>query len=53
MYVVGPSYWGMAYGRLPGEVESDGEGMKTMVSIGRNMTHLIKALNEKRYIISH
>ncbi len=53
MYVVGPSYWGMAYGRLPGEVESDGEGMETMVSLGRNMAHLIKALNEKRYIISH
>lgn len=53
MYVVGSSYWGMAYGRLPGEVESDGEGMETMVSLGRNMAHLIKALNEKRYIISH
>ncbi len=53
MYVVGSSYWGMAYGRLPGEVESDGEGMETMVSLGRNMAHLIKALNERRYIISH
>ncbi len=53
MYVVGSSYWGMAYGRLSGEVGGDGEGMETMVSLGRNMAHLIKALNERRYIISH
>ena len=47
MYIVGSSYWGMAYGRLPGEVESDEEGMKTMKVLGRNMAHLLKALNER------
>ena len=48
MYVVGSSYWSMAYGRLPGEVESDNEGMETMKSLGRNMAHLLKALNERK-----
>lgn len=47
MYVVGSSYWAMAYGRLPGEVESDEEGMETMKTLGRNMTHLLKAFNER------
>lgn len=47
MYVVGSSYWGMAYGRVPGEVEQDSEGMETMISLGRNMAHLLKALNER------
>jgi len=47
MYVVGSAYWGMAYGRLPGEVEQDGEGMETMKSLGQNMAHLLKALNER------
>lgn len=48
MYVVGSSYWSMAYGRLPGEVENDNEGMETMKSLGRNMAHLLKALNERK-----
>lgn len=47
MYIVGSSYWGMAYGRLPGEVERDDEGMETMISLGKNMAHLLKALNER------
>lgn len=47
MYVVGSSYWSMAYGRLPGEVERDNEGLETMKSLGRNMAHLLKALNER------
>lgn len=48
MYVVGSSYWGMAYGRMPGEVDRDSEGMETMISLGRNMAHLLKALNERK-----
>lgn len=47
MYLVGSSYWGMAYGRMPGEVEQDSEGMETMISLGRNMAYLLKALNER------
>ena len=44
MFVVGSSYWAMAYGRLPGEVADDKEGMETMRSLGRNMAHLLMAL---------
>lgn len=48
MYVVGSSYWGMAYGRMPGEVEQDSEGMETIKTLAQNMAHLLKALNERR-----
>ena len=48
MYIVGSSYWGIAYGRMPGEVGQDGEGMETMHSLGRNMAHLLKALDERK-----
>ena len=48
MFIVGSSYWPMAYGRMPGEVSEDQEGMETMRSLGRNMAYLLKALEEKR-----
>lgn len=44
MFIVGSSYWAMAYGRLPGEVSEDKEGLETMRSLGRNMTYLLTAL---------
>ena len=47
MFVAGSSYWGMAYGRMPGEVEADGEGMDTMKSLGKNMAYLLKALERR------
>ena len=48
MFVVGSTYWNMAYGRLPGEVEGDGEGMANMENLGRNMAALLKALNVQK-----
>lgn len=48
MFVVGSTYWNMAYGRLPGEVESDGEGMANMENLGRNMAALLKALDSQK-----
>lgn len=48
MFVVGSSYWPMAYGRLPGDVEKDEEGLNTMKALGRNMAYLLKALKERR-----
>ncbi len=48
MFVVGSSYWPMAYGQVPGDVHSDGEGLETMRNLGRNMAYLLKALNERR-----
>ncbi len=48
MFLVGSSYWPVAYGRLPGEVQEDQEGMETMKNLGRNMAYLMKALKERR-----
>ncbi len=47
MFVVGSSYWNVAYGRLPGDVTEDEEGMNTMRSLGRNMAFLMKALSKE------
>ncbi|MDE6144590.1 MAG: flavodoxin family protein [Muribaculaceae bacterium] len=45
MPVVSSQYWTIAYGRAPGEVEQDGEGMQTMRTLGRNMAWLLKRIN--------
>ena len=44
MFVVGSNYWNVAYGRLPGDVLQDEEGMNTMRNLGRNMAFLLKAV---------
>lgn len=44
MYVVGSSYWNIAYGRMPEDVAQDDEGMATMDALGENMAALLKAL---------
>lgn len=45
MIVPGSSYWNMAYGRLPGEVSEDEEGIKTMKTLGENMAWLMKKVS--------
>lgn len=47
MFVAGSTYWNMAYGRLPGEVEQDREGMANMENLGRNMAFLLSALENR------
>ncbi len=44
MIVPGSSYWNMALGREPGEVENDREGMESMRVLGKNMAWLMKKL---------
>ncbi len=44
MVIPGSSYWNMAIGRNPGEVENDLEGNKTMKSLGQNMAWLLKKI---------
>lgn len=44
MPVVSSTYWGISYGRNPGETEADAEGMHTMRTLGRNMAWLLKSL---------
>ena len=48
MFIVGSSYWPMAYGRMPGEVKEDQEGIETMKNLGQNIAYLLKALGERR-----
>lgn len=48
MFLVGSSYWPLAYGRLPGDVREDEEGLNTMKALGRNMAYLLKALEKGR-----
>ena len=45
MFIVGSSYWPMAYGRMPGEVKEDQEGIETMKNLGQNMAYLLISLN--------
>lgn len=47
MFIVGSFYWPMAYGRMPGEVKEDQEGIETMKNLGQNMAYLLKALGER------
>lgn len=44
MIIPGSSYWNLGIGRLPGEVLSDEEGLKTMEVLGQNMAWLMKKL---------
>lgn len=37
-------YWNNIFGRVPGEVEKDEEGMQTMRTLGHNLARLLKAL---------
>ena len=48
MFLAGSSYWGIAYGRMPGDVREDVEGLDTMRSLGQNMAYLLKALGERQ-----
>lgn len=47
MFVVGSTYWSMAYGQMPGDVEKDVEGMETMKALGKNMAFLLKRMKKE------
>lgn len=46
MIVPGSSYWNFAFGRNPGEVANDEEGMQTIKTLGENMAWLLKKIND-------
>lgn len=48
MFIVGSTYWPMAYGQMPGDVQKDEEGLATMSNLGQNMAYLLKALKERQ-----
>jgi multimeric flavodoxin WrbA len=44
MIIPGSSYWNLAIGRQPGEVNNDAEGVQTMKNLGKNMAWLLKKI---------
>ncbi|MDR0612132.1 MAG: flavodoxin family protein [Dysgonamonadaceae bacterium] len=44
MYLVGSTYWNIAYGRLPGEAMKDEEGVSNMKNLGQNIAWLLNRL---------
>ncbi len=45
MFVVGSTYWNMAYGKLPGEALKDSEGVETMKNLGKNISWLLERMS--------
>ncbi len=45
MIVPGSTYWNLAVGKDRGDVESDDEGMETMINLGVNISYLLRKLN--------
>lgn len=46
MIVPGSTYWNMAFGWAPGEVEGDEEGMETIRRFGENVAKIINKIND-------
>ena len=42
MPIAGSTYWNIAHGRRPGEVELDEEGLRTMRNLARNLAWMLK-----------
>jgi multimeric flavodoxin WrbA len=45
MIVPGSIYWNMGFGLEKGDVERDDEGLRTMVTLGKNMAWLLKKIH--------
>ena len=48
MIVPGSMYWNIGFGRERGEVEKDEEGIRTMITLGRNMAWLMKKVGAEQ-----
>ncbi len=44
MFIVGSTYWNIAYSRLPGEALKDTEGVETMRNLGKNISWLLSRI---------
>lgn len=47
MPIATSQYWNLAFGREPGEVLQDAEGMQTMRALGHNLAALLKGLKDQ------
>jgi len=45
MVVPGSTYWNIAFGRLPGEVMDDTEGLETVRRFGENVAWLVNLID--------
>ncbi|MCL4535859.1 MAG: flavodoxin family protein [Bacteroidetes bacterium] len=45
--VPGSTYWNIAFGRHPGDVAGDEEGMRTVANFGKNIAWLLKSLGDR------
>jgi multimeric flavodoxin WrbA len=48
MPVVSSQYWGIVYGREPGQASLDAEGLQTMRTLAKNMAFLLESTGGKR-----
>lgn len=48
MIVVGSTYWNMAYGQLPGDVQDDDEGLDNMRNLGKNISWLLGKIHDQK-----
>jgi multimeric flavodoxin WrbA len=48
MIVPGSCYWNVGMGRLPGDVNKDEEGLRTMETLGKNMAWLLKQIHRAK-----
>lgn len=44
MPVVSSTYWNLAYGMRPEQIEADAEGLTTLENLGRNMAYFLKCI---------
>ena len=44
MPLASSSYWNIAHGTAPGEIQQDGEGLFTVRTLARNMSFLMKSI---------
>lgn len=47
MFVVGSTYWNMAYGQMPGDVLKDEEGLANMDNLAENMIWLLRNIKQE------
>ncbi|MCD8013200.1 MAG: flavodoxin family protein [Lachnospiraceae bacterium] len=45
MPIISSTYWNLAYGMKPDQIEKDAEGIYTMENLGRNMAYFLKCVD--------
>lgn len=50
MFVVGSTYWNMAYGQMPGDVLNDKEALANMANLAENMIWLLRKTEQEEAV---